>query len=113
MAFLKRRALKRCEQLFRPMAERGESVQDFDVGWFGRRKVDLIATDRRLVIVPVAGGGATDIRYDDVLSALWFATGDKTWTLQLYERVGTVVCLEIQAPGDLGFDLSRRFRDRS
>jgi hypothetical protein len=113
MALLKRRALKRCEQLIRPIAERGELVQDFDVGWLGRSKVDFIATDRRLLIVPLAGGGVTDIRYDDVSSALWFPMGYKTWTLQITERAGTVVCLDIRAPGDLGFDLSRRFRDRS
>ena len=49
MGYLERKALKRCQALIGPYAEPGEPVEepgepveDFDVGWFGGGKIDLI-----------------------------------------------------------------------
>jgi hypothetical protein len=106
VGFAERKALKRGERVLAPYAEPGETVEDFDVGYVGRTKVDLIATDRTLWLFPSAGGDLLKFPYVDIRAAIWHPNGHDG-VLEIVTRSGQTI-VEIRAPRGLGPDLQRR-----
>ena len=88
MGYLERKALKRCQALIGPYAEPGEPVEDFDVGWFGGGKIDLISTDRTLWLLPSGGGELVKLPYADISSVVWQQATTGTWILLVFTKSG-------------------------
>jgi hypothetical protein len=107
VGLVERKALKRCQDIVAPYADSGEAVEDFDVGYIGRTKIDLIATDRTLWLFPSGGGDLIKLPYTDISSVTWQRNG-KDGVLGIATRSGQNTLIEIRAPRRLAPDLERR-----